>query len=407
MKIDKLYVYIFKNDQWVPCGILGHTEAGRDSSSEFVYSVKYLDLDDSIPLDVHTLPLTKGKKSTADGYIMFNGIRDASPDGWGRYVMGKKFPSSPLGELHYLASAGPDRVGALAFGPDTSGPQIWTPDGWIDYDIEYLDLQINSEGIELVAKGDAKETGAYQAVVNNGTGSGGARPKANVIWNGRLHLAKFSISTDPYNIPALEYATMMLAKDCGLDIPNIYLSKALDRDVFLIERFDRDMEKKPYHFASALTMTNIAENEYERFQYRELCETIQKYSDDHKRDLLKLYKRVAFNIMVNNNDDHLRNYGFMYNNDGTWRLSPHYDVVPTINSTGGGCSLSLSLEGGKEASRSNLVNSCGIFQLEEQEAGDVFDEIQSIVTNKWKQHFRDASLDDDDISRFEFSFQEK
>ncbi len=407
MKIEKLYVYIFKNDQWVPCGVLGHTEAGGDSNSEFVYSIKYLDLDDSISLDVHALPLTKGKKSTADGYIMFNGIRDASPDGWGRYVMGKKFPSSPLGELHYLASAGPDRVGALAFGPDTSGPKIWAPDGWVDYDMEYLDLHINSEGIELVAAQDAKETGAYQAVVHNGTASGGARPKANVIWNGRLHLAKFSISTDPYNIPALEYATMMLAKECGLDIPNIYLSRALGRDIFLIERFDRDMENRPSHFASALTMTNIAENEYERFKYRELCETIQKYSDDHKRDLLKLYKRVAFNIMVNNSDDHLRNYGFMYNYDGTWRLSPHYDVVPTLNSTGGGYSLSLSLEGGKEASRSNLINSCGIFQLGQKKAGDVFDEMQSIVTDKWKQHFRDTSLGDDDISRFEFSFQEK
>lgn len=407
MKIDKLYVYIFLNGKWTPCGILGHTEAGGDSSSEFFYSEKYLKLGDSVSLDVHTLPLTKGKKSTADGFIIFSGIRDASPDGWGRYVMSKKFPSTPLGELHYLAAAGPDRVGALAFGPDTNGPQIWTPEGWIDYDMKYLDLQINSEGIEQVAKNDAKKTQAYQAVVNNGTGSGGARPKANVIWNDRLHLAKFSISTDPYNMPALEYATMMLAKKCGLDIPNIYLSKALEREVFLIERFDRDKENNPYHFASALTMTNIAENEYERFRYRELCETIQKYSDDHKRDLLKLYKRVAFNIMVNNNDDHLRNYGFMYNYDGTWKLSPHYDVVPVINSTGGTCSLSLSLEGGKEASRSNLVNSCRIFQLEQKEAEEVFDEMQSIVTGQWKQCFKDASLSDDDISRFEFSFIEK
>jgi serine/threonine-protein kinase HipA len=407
MKIEKLYVYIFMNEQWTPCGVLGHSEAGGDSSSEFVYSVKYLALEEPVTLDVHALPLTEGKKSTAEGYIMFSGIRDASPDGWGRYVMSKKFPSSALSELHYLAAAGPDRVGALAFGPDANGPQIWTPNGWIEYDIEYLDLQINSEGIELVAKKDAEKTAAYQAVVNNGTGSGGARPKANVIWNGRLHLAKFSISTDPYNIPALEYATMMLAKDCGLDIPNIYLSKALDREVFLIERFDRDKENQPYHFASALTMTNIAENEYERFQYRELCEIIRKYSDDHRRDLLKLYKRVAFNIMVNNNDDHLRNYGFMFNHDGTWRLSPHYDVVPATNSTGGACSLSLSLEGGKEASRSNLVNSCGIFQLKQQEAEKVFDKMQPIVTKNWKQYFRDASLGDDDISRFEFSFKEK
>lgn len=407
MKIDKLYVYIFINEKWVPCGILGHTEAGRDSSSEFVYSEKYLEMGDSVSLDVHTLPLTKGKKSTADGYIMFNGIRDASPDGWGRYVMSKKFPSSALGELHYLAAAGPDRVGALAFGPDLNGPQIWTSKGWVDYNIDYLDLQVNSEGIERVANNDAEKTKAYQAVVNNGTGSGGARPKANVIWNGRLHLAKFSISTDPYNMPALEYATMMLAKDCGLDIPNIYLSKALNGEVFLIERFDRDMENRPYHFASALTMTNIAENEYERFQYRELCDTIKKYSDDHKRDLLKLYKRVCFNIMVNNNDDHLRNYGFMYNNDGTWKLSPHYDVVPATNSTGGACFLSLSLKGGKEASRSNLVSSCEIFQLNQKEAEEVFDEMQSIVTNKWKQHFKDASLNNDDISRFEFSFIEK
>ncbi len=407
MILEELYVYIFLKEQgWIPCGFVTHKDLGRHSSSAFVYSNKYLQSANPICLDVHQLPLSKGQKQTADGHIIFNGLRDASPDAWGRYVMGKKFPHIALGELHYLAATNPDRVGALAFGPDsTGGPKKWTPSGWVDYEMKYLDLQTNAQGIDDLIKGE-RDTEAYENVVRHATGSGGARPKANVIWGNKLHLAKFSISTDPYNIPALEYATMTLAKECGLEIPNIHLSRALDRDVFLIERFDRDKHLNPSHFISGLTLTNIAENEYQRFSYRELCESIVRYSSDFKRDLLKLYKRVAFNIMVNNNDDHLRNYGFLPE-DNSWRLSPHYDVVPAKNTTQGGFALSLKLEGGSEASRENLIMSRELFRLSKQDACDIFDEMQKIVSDNWQQVFSNSGLSEETISLFSFSFIEK
>lgn len=408
MKLDTLYVYIhLANQGWIPCGVLTHLDSGRSSSSAFAYSKKYLSNSNRICIDPHQIPLSENEKSTEEGFSIFNGLRDSSPDAWGRYVMSKKFPSTALGELHYLAATNPDRIGALAYGPNPiDGPKKWTPDGWIDYDMKYLDLSTNTQGIDDLLK-ENKDTEAYKNVTDFASGSGGARPKANVIWGGELHLAKFSISTDPYNIPALEYATMSLARDCGIDIPDIDLGRALDRDVFLIKRFDRDKNLTPSHFASGLTLTNIHENEFNRYQYRELCDAIVTHSSNFEEDLKKLYRRVAFNIMVNNNDDHLRNYGFLYDSNQKWRLSPHYDVVPAQNTTGGSCALSLSLEGGKEASKNNIVKSCSMFRLTTGEAKDIFEEMQEIVTRTWKEKLLSTGLNKETVESFALSFLEK
>lgn len=406
--LDQLYVYIYILDQgWVPCGVVSFLDAGRNSSSAFAYSTKYLKNPNAICLDPHQLPLSTGEKVSSDGMMIFNGLRDASPDAWGRYVMSKRFPSTSLGELHYLAGTNPDRVGALAFGPNPiDGPKIWTESGWISYEMKYLDIGQNIKGIDDLLL-DEKNSMAYKQVVEFASGSGGARPKANVIWEGKLHLAKFSISTDTFNIPAVEYATMSLAKECGINIPNIHISKALGRDVFLIERFDRDINMNPTHFISGLTLTNIAENEFERFSYRELCENIVVYSSNYREDLKELFYRVAFNICVNNNDDHLRNYGFLYDQNKTWRLSPHYDVVPSLNSTGGGFALSLSLMGGKQASEENLIASSSMFRISKEEGKEIYSHIQSYVSKNWKERFKEVGVDLNTIKRFELSFSEK
>jgi len=402
--LKELYVYIYlKNDGWIPCGIVSHESMGRNSSSAFRYGKEYLKRLDSICIDPYQLKLIDVSQYTHEGFSIFNGLRDAGPDAWGRYLFDKKFPGTVKDELIYLAGTNPDRVGALAFGPDPfGGPKIWTPDKWKNYKMRYIDLSMNAQGIEDVLAGIESE--AYKQLIDNASGSGGARPKANVIWNGSLHLAKFSTSKDTFNIPAAEYATMNLAKKCGLNVPIIQLSRALNRDVYLIERFDRDQKGNPIHFVSALTMTNIADNQYDAFEYRALVDAVVKYSSAFKDDLLELYKRMVFNIMVNNNDDHLRNFGFLYDQDNKWRLSPLYDVVPALNSTGS-YSLSLGIGSyGKEASLKNALSAARFFRLTENNAKELIDEMQEVVISTWQNEFRTTGAKEETIKLFENSF---
>src|ERR1043165_3950666 len=112
--IDQLYVFIYLSDTWVPCGLLKYIEAGRNSASSFRYGRKYLDRSDTIAIDPIQLPLTDTTHETLEGFQVFNGIRDAGPDKWGRYLLEKKF-ARILNEIEYIAASGDDRVGALAF----------------------------------------------------------------------------------------------------------------------------------------------------------------------------------------------------------------------------------------------------------------------------------------------------
>src|SRR3989344_6708717 len=114
--LDKLYVFIFlPPDGWVPCGLLEYEERGRFSKSRFRYGKKYIERTNKIAIDPIQLPLRDATIDTPEDFEIFNGIRDAGPDRWGRYLLEKKFGGRALSEVEYIAATGPDRVGALAF----------------------------------------------------------------------------------------------------------------------------------------------------------------------------------------------------------------------------------------------------------------------------------------------------
>lgn len=190
--LNRVYVLIYLGSQWIPCGLLEYQESGRRSSSRFRYGKKYLARTDAISIDPLHLPLEDRSFETLEGFQIFNGIRDAAPDKWGRYLLDKKF-ARPLSEIEYLAASSDDRVGALAF----------------------------TESLESAPS------------------LGGARPKSAVIWNKENYLAKFPLSLDSKNEPLIEYATMTLAQKCGLHVPPLHLEKIGGKSVFLIQRFDR------------------------------------------------------------------------------------------------------------------------------------------------------------------------
>lgn len=402
---QELYVYIhLANDGWVPAGLLEYEESGRLSSSSFRYGKKYLERPGAVSIDPVQLPLQDTTFTTAEGFSIFNGIRDSGPDKWGRYLLDKKFGRA-LTELEYVAAVGSDRVGALAFSNDsTSGPKILTPKGYQALTTKHLDLALCVKAVKDVEA--EKESEQLKQYLLYGPSLGGARPKATVVWNGKLHLAKFSLAQDHRNEPTIEYATMKLAKKVGLNVPKIEKTEAAGRSVYLIERFDRKKDGTPIPFLSGLTITGNHESDYSSWSYHALVDAIIKYSSEVTKDLKELFSRMTFNIMVYNNDDHLRNFGFLSYEKDRFNLSPLYDVVPATVSTQ---SFSLAMTvgtQGKKASISNALSQHERFRLTLESANEIIENMQEIVDD-WRDDFRACGVKASEIKALENSFSKK
>jgi serine/threonine-protein kinase HipA len=402
------FVFLFLDGAFVPVGKLRFLDRGRDSLSIFAYGARYINRVGVVSIDPFNLPLKKGRFQSASGYSLLSAIRDAGPDRWGRYLLDRKFGRS-LNELEYILASGPDRVGALAFGPTPERPEVFGREGGEIYAARYLDIETC-----LTATEDAvTETNspALRRLIEYGPSLGGARPKATVIWREQLFLAKFSTSLDSRNEPALEYATMALAKRAGLNIPPIELLQVNGRSIYLIKRFDRVLEdrgnERPLHFISGLTAINCNESEHNEWSYRRLVQAINRESHQPELDRRELFRRMVFNILVNNDDDHPRNHGFISPNSSTWQLSPLYDVVPRDQRTSI-FRLALNIGAlGREASRSNALSAAGYFMLEKKEAVALWDELLSTVEENWEETFSSAGLSEEFIERFRGSIGNK
>jgi serine/threonine-protein kinase HipA len=396
--MKEVVVYIYIKDAFVPAGRLAFDNRGRFSTSIFRYGEKYLRRDDAIPIDPVQLPLIDKQFETDTGFDIFNGIRDAGPDRWGRYLLDKKF-HKPLDELDYITSVGPDRCGALAFAEDTRGIN--------EKPIKRLDLKLCVDAAEEAIAGG--NTRALEIFLEYGPSLGGARPKATVMWNNKPHVAKFTLSMDKRNEALIEYATMSLAKKCGLNVPPIDRTQVSGRDIFLIQRFDRICEKtveRPVPFISGLTATGLHEQDYQQWSYLSLYNAIKKFSRDLSEDTIELYKRMVFNILVFNNDDHMRNHGFLYSGAQKWSLSPLYDVVPgSINTETYMLSMNIG-DRGKEASLENARSAAKYFSLSAQQAEQIIAELSEACA-VWEQHYSACGLSKQDIAKLRHSFAKK
>ncbi len=403
--LKQLYVFVYLSDTWVPCGLLKYIEAGRNSTSSFRYGRKYLDRSNAIAIDPVQLPLTDTTHETFDGFQVFNGIRDAGPDRWGRYLLEKKFARA-LSEIEYIAASGDDRVGALAFSCKIEeGVGVYQPDGIFHTRVHAPRLNLDDclGAVDDVIA--SIETERLREFLNYGPSLGGARPKAAVVWKNKPFLAKFSTSLDTKNESLIEYATMSLAKKAGLNVPVIELHQIDGRSVYLIERFDRN-EKTRIPFISGLTITGSHESDFASWSYFSLVDAIIKYSPDPEHDLEELFRRLVFNIAVYNNDDHLRNFGFLHSENNFWSLSPLYDVVPAIIHTETYALAMTFGSEGKKASYANALSMSGRFRLSDQRAREIVGQIKDSVA-VWRVHFKEVSVKENEIKMLENSFRVK
>ena len=407
--MPEAYVYIHLDEGPVPVGILETAGTGREAGARFRYGRRYLQRSDRLPIDPVQLPLTEPDDDreyiTEEGFALFNGIRDAAPDGWGRHLMDRAAGAQALSEFDYLVATGESRVGALAFGTDLSGPRRivpWAEADGAEGDIDGEDLDFAGM-LEAVRELDTAEglPPKHRRFLVRGSSLGGARPKATAEFDGRQWIAKFGRPDDRSPMCRVEYVTMKLAKRVGITVPTVRLEKVLGQDIYLVERFDRVRNDKGYRrvpFISGLTILGAHESESMGQSYRGLADQLRRLGSAPTEDAKELWRRMIFNILCNNNDDHLRNHGFLWDGRG-WRLSPGYDIV-SFPQVGTERDLAIGVgHGGRRATIENALSDIAGFGLSRSEAVSMARTMQRTVKGNWEKLCVESGLSALEIDR--------
>ena len=410
MTTIRTYVFVHLEEGPVPAGLLTMTDEPRNQFATFAYGRRYLERTDRIPVDPVALPLHEAGTSrtfrTEEGFAVFGGIRDAAPDGWGQYLMYKAMGDRLPSEIDLILASGEHRVGALAFGPTSAQPERITPWGDGPAPGEEFTLAELAEAAERAQHVDELDEN-LRALLAAGSSLGGARPKAATKIGEQPWIAKFQKRGDSFPECRVELATMRLAGECGLDVPPLDFRCVLDRDIYLIERFDRIphgnwLERRP--FASGLTMLGAHESEVSSFSYADLAGAIRQFGTEVRQDLHELFRRMLLNILVTNDDDHLRNHGFLFDGEG-WRLSPLYDVVPKPQL---GLERRLVLGVGPEGRNATIENAlagAAVFDLSHDDAKAIAENMSRTVATRWEQLFTEAGISAADRKRFATCFR--
>ncbi|MDC9728974.1 MAG: HipA domain-containing protein, partial [Methyloprofundus sp.] len=320
------------------------------------------------------------------GLSIPNCIRDAAPDAWGRRVIinkrlglkGRDIDSTQLNELTYLLESGSDRIGALDF--------QHSPTEYIPRSSSNATLTELLESAERVEKGIQLTTELDQAL-HHGSSIGGARPKALIEDHGKKYIAKFSSSSDLYSVVKSEFIAMRLAALSGINAAPVKLTKASNKDILLIERFDRIASNQGWQrrsMVSALTILGLDEMMARYASYENLADTIRAKFTDAPNTLKELFSRLVFNILSGNTDDHARNHAAFW--DGNMlTLTPAYDICPQ-NRTGNEATQAMLIKGNNNFSRmESCIEAAGTFLLSTEEAINIIENQKNTITQYWDE----------------------
>ena len=383
------------------------TDRNGIPTGRFVYGRRYLARADAVPLDPLELRLTAKTYQTTRLKGMFGALRDASPDYWGRRVIEKHSGVTQLGEIDYLLYSPDDRAGALGFGLNTEPP---APRRTFNRAIDLARLQSLADAIvvdEDLPKGaDAQQA---QDLMFAGTSMGGARPKAVVEDEDALWIAKFNRRDDAWNHARAEHAMLLLARECGLQTAQSRLVTIGGRDVLLVKRFDRERTHAGYRRArmlSALTLLRAGDTyqDRERWSYVFLVEELRRISAQAKADAPELFRRMCFNALISNTDDHPRNHA-MIAMDTDWRLSPAYDLTPATPVSIERRDLAMACgDWGRYAHAENLLSQSARFLLAPEDGTKTIDDMERTVKNRWYEIARREGVSEQDCAKLAGAF---
>jgi len=383
------------------------TNRQGSSTGKFVYGQSYLKRDDAVPIDPIALKLSNKTYETNLLEGVFGALRDASPDYWGRRVIEKHAGKTELGEIDYLLHSPDDRAGALGFGLNREPP---APRRKFNQTIELERLQALAELIiadEELPEGTEAEQ--VQSLMNGGTSMGGARPKAVVEDDNALWVAKFRHPEDKWNDARVEHAMLMLGRECGLQTAESKVVTIGEHDVVLVKRFDRESMKAGYRrgrMLSALTLLRADEDYQNRdnWSYVLLVEELRRISSQPRTDAPELFRRMCFNALISNVDDHPRNHAVVAMKTD-WQLSPAYDLAPSTPISIERRDLALECgDMGRYAHAENLLSQSARFLLESDDAKNTIERIEEIAKSKWYDIARREGVTEKDCEKIASAF---
>jgi serine/threonine-protein kinase HipA len=389
------FVWIWLPDETGPV-VAGKLEADNGDIL-FNYGKSYLervnDTQAAISIYEPELPLKAGALPLPNGLTMPGCIRDAAPDAWGRRVIinkklglkGAKTDTAALDELTYLLESGSDRIGALDFQRSASD--------YMPRSAKNVSLKELLESAERVEKGVALTPELDQALFH-GSSIGGARPKALIEDRGKKYVAKFPSSSDLYSVVKAEFIAMRLAELVGLNVAPVDLVRAANKDVLLVERFDREKlnngwGRKPV--VSALTLLSLDDMMARYASYETLAEIIRHRFTNPKETLKELLSRIIFNILCGNTDDHARNHAAFWDGKAL-TLTPAYDICPQGRS-GNEASQAMLISGDNRMSRiASCIEAAHHFLLTQDEVMEITNYQKCVIETSWKSVCDEATL---------------
>lgn len=406
MSDRQLYVYVDLQGQSHFVGRLwSRVRKGRESAT-FEYNDVWLKHPQRFALEP-ALALGRGPQHTQAGRLIFGAIGDSAPDRWGRVLIQReerrkaraenRQPRS-LFEADYLLAVGDlARQGALRFAEAMDGPFLAA-----QANIPPLLRLAELLGAAMRVDADDASDDDLKLLLAPGSSLGGARPKASIIdRDGHLAIAKFPKHDDEIPVSPWEATALSLAARAGIPTTEWRLDTVAKREVLLLRRFDRRAGLR-IPFLSAMSMLDAADGD--QHSYLEIADAIRQYGASAEEDCAQLWRRIVFNILISNTDDHLRNHGFLYDPAGGWRLAPAYDLNPVpvdikprilttaIDEEDGTASLDLALA------------TAAHYKLKPEMARRIMREVGAAVTG-WREAAGALCLSKNSIERMASAFE--
>lgn len=399
-----LDVHIDWQGEALHVGRLWARSKGNKETASFEYAEGWRAHPHAFAIDP-MLPLTPGTFHTE---ALFNAFTDPAPDRWGRNLLLRRErkqakaegrPARTLLDIDFLTLVeDKNRLGALRFTEPGDATFLAQSEQAIPPIIQLAKLLSATTRI----LNDKESDDDLRLVLAPGASLGGARPKAAVIdADGHLTIAKFPSPTDDWPVPRWEATAMTLARAAGIDVPDFALRTIQNRPVFIMRRFDRDDAGRRIPFISALTA--LAASDGDVRSYLELLDVLRTDGAAPERDAAQLWRRMVFNVLISNTDDHLRNHGYL-RDAGGWLLAPAYDLNPMpIDVKPRHHALTLD-EADDASSIETAMSIAGQFGLKPDAARKIAAEV-GVAVLAWREEAADNGLSGAQIERMASAFE--
>ncbi len=399
MRLDELYLW-YLGAPATPRYVGARRVVSAGKGVALRYCRDWLDngfaLSEDLPLvDIEHMP---PGRLAADAQRAVGAVDDARPDRWGEKVI--RFVDKPqrLSLMEYLFYAGDDRFGALgvSMSSSTYSPRAGSPLPRLE-DAQHLsEVAAKIEASEPITATEAK------LIAGGGSPLGGAKPKALIVIDGEQWVIKF-FNNEPVDAPLIEHATMTLAERAGIIVARTQVIHLIGANAVAIRRFDREQGRRIHSISAGTAIRAATASSAEpELGYPELARILRRVGvtkdDTHQRDARELFRRMVFNILVDNTDDHEKNHSLLVVNpfaNGRLKLAPAYDVLPP--NSGQGYQELICGAQGRDSTLENAMSQCDAFGLLPTEAAA---EVATVIdaVNTWRKHFAQAGVAACDIA---------